>query len=219
VRVAIMPQPMSTPTAAGMIAPRVGITLPIVEPLPRCTSGITARWRKMNGRRAVLISCRRAASSSTGTLMTPSVHILIGSYRGSSGKEPLRIIAGENVRADPVKEPAVWEMTSVETVAALVDIGELDGIANLDLARIRLLLADQHAEQRRFAGAVRADDADDGAWRHVEAQLVDQQTVTEGLADVPEFDHLAAQALADRNEDLLGLVPLLVLDAGQFLET
>jgi len=70
-------------------------------------------------------------------------------------------------------------LVTVETIAALVDIGELDGIANLDLARIRLLLADQHAEQRRLAGAVRADDADDGAWRHVEAQLVDQQTITE----------------------------------------
>jgi hypothetical protein len=40
---AIMPQPMSTPTAAGMTALRVGMTLPTVEPLPRCTSGITAR--------------------------------------------------------------------------------------------------------------------------------------------------------------------------------
>ena len=33
VRAAIIPQPISTPTAAGMIAPRVGITLPMVEPL------------------------------------------------------------------------------------------------------------------------------------------------------------------------------------------
>jgi hypothetical protein len=39
---AIMPQPMSTPTAAGMIAPRVGITLPTVAPMPQCTSGIAA---------------------------------------------------------------------------------------------------------------------------------------------------------------------------------
>ena len=31
---AIMPQPMSTPTAAGMIAPFVGITLPTVAPSP-----------------------------------------------------------------------------------------------------------------------------------------------------------------------------------------
>ena len=30
---AIMPQPISTPTAAGMIAPRVGITLPTVAPI------------------------------------------------------------------------------------------------------------------------------------------------------------------------------------------
>src|SRR5688572_31205391 len=48
---AIMPQPRSTPTAAGMTALRVGMTLPTVEPLPTCTSGITARWRKMNGMR------------------------------------------------------------------------------------------------------------------------------------------------------------------------
>jgi hypothetical protein len=34
VRVAIMPQPISTPTAAGMIAPLVGITEPTVAPLP-----------------------------------------------------------------------------------------------------------------------------------------------------------------------------------------
>lgn len=68
-----MPQPMSTPTAAGMIAPRVGITLPMVDPLPRCTSGITAMCLKMNGIFAVFISCLRA-SSSTGT---PWVHSLM----------------------------------------------------------------------------------------------------------------------------------------------
>ena len=34
VRTAIMPQPMSTPTAAGMIAPLVGITEPTVAPMP-----------------------------------------------------------------------------------------------------------------------------------------------------------------------------------------
>ena len=79
VRAAIMPQPISTPTAAGMIAPTVGITLPMVEPLPRCTSGITARWWKMKGRRAVFINCCRAASS-TGT---PRVHSLIGAPPGT----------------------------------------------------------------------------------------------------------------------------------------
>ena len=48
-RTAIIPQPMSTPTAAGMIAPRVAITLPTVAPIPACTSGITATHLWMNG--------------------------------------------------------------------------------------------------------------------------------------------------------------------------
>lgn len=54
VRTAIMPQPMSTPTAAGMIAPSVGMTEPTVAPLPRCASGISARCGWMNGMRAVV---------------------------------------------------------------------------------------------------------------------------------------------------------------------
>ena len=44
VRTAIIPQPMSTPTAAGMTAPSVGMTLPTVAPLPRWASGMSATW-------------------------------------------------------------------------------------------------------------------------------------------------------------------------------
>ena len=76
---AIMPQPMSTPTAAGMIARRVGITLPTVAPMPKCTSGIAATWWKTNGSRATLASWRRA-SSSTGT---PRVQSLTGTPPGT----------------------------------------------------------------------------------------------------------------------------------------
>ncbi len=68
---AIMPQPMSTPTAAGMIAPFVAITEPTVAPLPTCTSGITARCECTNGMRAMFASWVLACSS-TGT---PRVHI------------------------------------------------------------------------------------------------------------------------------------------------
>ena len=63
VRVAIMPQPMSTPTAAGMMALLVGITEPTVAPIPRCTSGIAATWWCTIGRREMLTSCWRAAAS------------------------------------------------------------------------------------------------------------------------------------------------------------
>ena len=37
-----MPQPMSTPTAAGTIAPFVATTLPTVAPRPQWTSGMAA---------------------------------------------------------------------------------------------------------------------------------------------------------------------------------
>jgi hypothetical protein len=66
VRTAIMPQPMSTPTAAGMMAPRVATTLPTVAPIPRCTSGITATCRCTNGSRAIRSNWARA-STSNGT--------------------------------------------------------------------------------------------------------------------------------------------------------
>jgi hypothetical protein len=42
-------QPMSTPTAAGMMAPSVGSTEPTVAPLPRCASGIKAMCGKTKG--------------------------------------------------------------------------------------------------------------------------------------------------------------------------
>ena len=65
---------MSTPTAAGMIAPTVGMTLPTVAPMPQCTSGIAATQRWMKGMRATFSSWRNAASS----IVTPRVQRLIG---------------------------------------------------------------------------------------------------------------------------------------------
>ncbi len=73
---------MSTPTAAGMIALKVGITEPTVAPIPKCTSGMAAMCLKTIGRRAALASWR-LASSSTGT---PRVHILIGTPPGTSSR-------------------------------------------------------------------------------------------------------------------------------------
>ena len=64
-RRAIMPQPISTPTAAGMIALFLGITEPTVAPMPRCTSGIAATWWCTIGSFEMLTSCCRAAASSS----------------------------------------------------------------------------------------------------------------------------------------------------------
>ena len=65
-----------------------------------------------------------------------------------------------------------------------------------------LLLADDHAEQRGLAGAVRADDADDAAGRQLEGEIVDQEPVAEAFADMVCLDDHVAEARARRNGDL-----------------
>jgi len=123
---------------------------------------------------------------------------------------------------DDVVQPARHVLPNrlfiLQALAALVDEGQLRRLADLDFAAVGLLLALDHAEQRRLAGAVGADDADDGARGHLEAELVDQQPVAEALADGVEFEHLVAQAFGHRDEDFVGLVALLVFDVAQFLE-
>src|SRR5690606_38149902 len=102
--------------------------------------------------------------------------------------------------------------------AALVDIGDLDGLPAGDLALVGLLHAHDHLEQGRLAGPVGADDADDRAMRHDKTEVVDEQAISERLADVPEFHDRAAESLAGRNEDLVGLVAALIVDGLQFLD-
>src|SRR4249919_1187452 len=109
-------------------------------------------------------------------------------------------------------------VVAFQLLAALVDVGELDRRAGVDRTGIRRFLADDHLEQRRLAGAVRADDADDRTRRDAEAQVVDQQTVAEALGHVLEFDDLVAKALARRNEDLVGFLAALVVDRLQLLD-
>ena len=68
---------------------------------------------------------------------------------------------------------------------------------------VRLLLADDHLEQRGLADAVGADDADDAAARQRERQVVDQHPVAEALGQLVGLDHDAAQPRARRDLDLL----------------
>jgi hypothetical protein len=66
-------------------------------------------------------------------------------------------------RARPRRPPR--RLLRVDAAAVLVDVAELDRLADLDLAGVRLLEPDDRLEQRRLAGAVRADDADDAVAR------------------------------------------------------
>ena len=74
---------------------------------------------------------------------------------------------------------------------------------------VRLLLPDDHAEQRGLAGAVRADHADDAARRQLEGEVVDQQVVAERLGETLEIDDVVAEPLGHRDDDLRGLGGLL----------
>lgn len=70
-----MPQPMSTPTAAGQTAPCIAMTEPTVAPLPKWTSGMTAR-PLIQGSVATLRSCCIATSST----LAGSVHMRMGTF-------------------------------------------------------------------------------------------------------------------------------------------
>ena len=71
-----MPQPMSTPTAAGMMAPVVGITEPTVAPMPTWASGMRATWPSTIGRRAVF-SAWRMVPSSTSLAQEMSLSLIV----------------------------------------------------------------------------------------------------------------------------------------------
>src|SRR5689334_2118519 len=90
----------------------------------------------------------------------------------------------------------------VEATAALVDVAELDRLAEAQLAGVGLLLADDHAEQRGLADAVRADDADDAAARERERDVLHQGFALETLVEVRGLDDDVAQARTRRDLDL-----------------
>ncbi len=84
----------------------------------------------------------------------------------------------------------------IQGVAALVHVGELDGLADAQDARVGLLLADDHAKEGGLAGAVRADHADDAAAREREIEVVDEEAIAVGLLEVLGLDHDVAEARA-----------------------
>src|ERR1700688_3966140 len=81
---------------------------------------------------------------------------------------------------------------AVERVARLIDIAKLNALADLDRARVRLLLAGDHAEQWRPAGTVGSDDADDAARRQLERELVDQHPVAVAFAEIDDVNDVLA---------------------------
>ena len=104
---------------------------------------------------------------------------------------------------------------AVQGVPALVDVAQLDGLADLDRAGVGPLLAGDQPEHGRLARAVRADHAQDGAGRHLEAELLEQQPVVVALRHFVEVDDDVPQPRAGRDVDLHLLAAALGLLAQQ----
>src|SRR5262249_25368115 len=92
-----------------------------------------------------------------------------------------------------------------ERLAALIDVADLHRLPDLEGAFVRLLLPGNHAEQRRLAGAVRTDHADDPAAREREVEVLDQEVVAVALFQPARFDHRIAEPRTGRDVDFGGL--------------
>src|SRR5690349_18381672 len=64
---------------------------------------------------------------------------------------------------EPVGNLFPDRLVGAKRVPRLIDIAELHRLADLQASGIGTLLADDHAEEGRLAGPIRADDADDAA--------------------------------------------------------
>ena len=91
---------------------------------------------------------------------------------------------------------------AVQRVARLIHEGDLYGIADFDGARVRRVFAGEDVEQGGLARAVRADDAEDGAGRQVEAEVFVEGFVRVAFGKVFGDDDFVAEALARRDVDL-----------------
>src|SRR5437764_10381374 len=93
----------------------------------------------------------------------------------------------------------------------------MHALADLDVAAVGLLLAGDHAEQRRLAGAVRADHADNAARRQFEGEIVDEDFLAKALRQMLEIDDIVAEPLGDGNDDLRRLRRALVASGDEVL--
>src|SRR5215469_2861956 len=94
-------------------------------------------------------------------------------------------------------------LVRVDPAARLIHVSDLNGVADLDLAGVRLLLAHDHLEEGGFADTVRADDSDDAALRQAEAEVLDQLAVPEPFGESGDLDDLSPKPRTRRDLDLL----------------
>src|SRR4029079_14727443 len=95
----------------------------------------------------------------------------------------------------------------VQGAPRLVDVGELDRLAHLERAAVHLDLAGDHAEERRLARAVRADDVEDPAGWQVAGEVLHAQAAAQAFLDVRGADDDVPDPRTGGDVDLDGVEP------------
>src|SRR5208282_2958583 len=146
----------------------------------------------------------------------PHLLLLIGALEVEGGDvgSARHAVLAELELIEAVRDLLPHRLLRAERVARLVDVAELHRFTDAELAPVGLLLACDHAEERRLAGPVGPDDADDRTGRHAKAQVLDQEPLAIGLADVLGLDHQIAEPRAGRDDDL-GLVGRAIAALGE----
>ena len=117
--------------------------------------------------------------------------------------------AGRNLRlahldeVEPLGDDLPQVLVRVDATAALVDVGDLDGLTDLQVATVEWFETHDRLEQGRLSDTVGANDADDAVAGKREAQPVNEHPVAEALLEVLRVDHLRAKARARGDDDLL----------------
>ncbi len=84
----------------------------------------------------------------------------------------------------------------------LVDVGELDGLADADGAAVGFFLPGDHPQQGGLARAVGSHDPDDAARGNGGRKPVEDEAVVEGLGDLVKFEDNVPEARTGRDVNL-----------------
>ena len=131
--------------------------------------------------------------------------LLVGALETEGGEVRTRrhlVLADVDV-VQPVGDDLPDALFRIDVLTALVDVGQLDGLADVDDAGVRLLQTDDGLEQGGLTHTVRADDADDAVTRQGERQVLDQDATVEALLQILDLHDLVAKARRGRDLDLL----------------
>ena len=101
----------------------------------------------------------------------------------------------------PIGDRLPDHVVRIERIARLLDVGELHRLANFQHAAIGLFLPDDHAKQRRLAGAVGPDDADDSAGRQRKIHLLHEDAIIVAFGEIDGLNDELPEARAGRNVD------------------